>query len=336
MKLPKVSIVVLSFNGEKYLKRCLLSVEKQIYPKNKLELIVVDNGSSDKSVKLAKKYTNRVYVIKNIDGGYSNRASGMRLATGDFVYMILEQDMELRSKYFLQKLVRPLIEDPRIVASFTREYPNNKQPWINRFVSSNPSQSAPLFEYLTPSVSSTIIERRVNYSICKYIPGKIPTTTHMLFRVSTLKKTSIWRQKRDFDHDTIIKLVKARYQKFAYVPDAGIYHYHVNSLKELIDKSLRNLENHYFPYNHSLSYRWTDFSSKREVIKLVVWVIYANLFFPALVRGIVRFLKYHDYILLAEPVVVIVTTDAILIKFLTNKVGRKLAIQALKTIIKGR
>ena len=334
MNEPKISIVVLSFNGGECLRRCLSSVKKQIYPKNMVEIIVVDNGSTDRSVNIAKKYTDKVFVIRNFDGGYSNRASGMKMASGEYVYMILEQDMELRSKYFLQKMVKPLVENSQIVASFTREYQNSRQPWINRYISSTPSQSAPLFEYLTPSVSSTIVESKVDYSVCKYVIGHIPTTTHMIFRVSFLKKTTVWKQKWDFDHDTITKLVKAGYQKFAYVPDAGIYHYHVNNLRELVNKSLRNLDNHYFPYNRSLTYKWVDFSNKKEVLKLLFWVIYANLFFPALIKGFYRFLKTGDPIMLVEPIVVIVTTDALILKFLTNDVGRGLVAKAARTIFK--
>lgn len=332
MKWPKISIVVLSFNGGESLRRCLSSVKKQIYPKDKIEIINIDDGSLDQSVKIAKEYTDKVYVINKSDGGYSNRATGMKLATGDFVYMILEQDMELRSKYFLKKMVKPLLDNPQLAASFTREYPNARQSWVSRFISYNPQECDPLFEFITPSIASTIVEKKKDYSTCKYVVGQIPTTTHMFFRVSVLRKSSIWKQKKDFDHDTIIKLVKAGHQLFAYVPDAGIYHYHAKDLRHLIYKRFRNLDNHYFPYNKSLSYKWVDFSNKKEVLKLFVWLVYANLFFPALIRGFLRFLKYRDPVLLMEPIVTIVTTDAILYKFITSKVGRNLAARGLRTL----
>ena len=282
---------------------------------------------------MQKKYVKKIYFFHK--DAYAHRSFAMRKCTGDYVYMILEQDMEIHSKDFVQKLVRPLMLEPQLTASFTREYSNSKQHWVNRFLSSGPSQNGPLFEYLTPSVSSTIVEKKKEYSVCKYEIDHIPTTTHMLFRVNFLKNTSVWNQKKDFDHDTVIKLVKAGYQKFAYVPSAGIYHYHVRSLNELIKKNLRNLDNHYFPYNKSLPYKWVDFSKKKEVLKLFLWVIYANLFFPAMIKGFLRFLKHHDPILLAEPIIVISITDAILYKFFTNKVGRKLISKSIRTIFLG-
>lgn len=327
---PRISIVMTTFNNKEGVKRALDTVKKQVYPKNKIEIIVIDNGSKDGSAGMARRYTKNVFI--SLKNAYENRADGMRKATGEFIYMILEQDMELRSKYFLQKMIKPLMENPQIVASFTREYPNARQNWVTRFISYNPQQCDPLFEFLTTSIASTVIGEKNNYYICQYILNHIPTTTHMMFRANILKKVTVWKQKKDFDHDTIIKLVKAGYQLFAYVPDAGIYHYHAKNLKQLVYKRLRNLDNHYFPYNQSLSYKWIDFSNKKEILKLIAWVIYANLFFPALIRGFLRFLKYQDPVLLTEPVIAIATTDAILYKFVTNGVGRGLITKALKTL----
>ena len=54
MKKPLVSILIASYNKEKYLKRCLESCLKQTY-KN-IEIIMVDNESSDNSYLIASKY----------------------------------------------------------------------------------------------------------------------------------------------------------------------------------------------------------------------------------------------------------------------------------------
>lgn len=329
---PKISVVMFTYNGRDDVKRSLDSVKIQDYPKNKLEIIIIDNDSKDDSFEVAKRYSNKVWVDTTRDGPLM-RANGMRRATGEYVYMVLEQDMEFRDKHFLKKMIKPLMEDRRLAGSFTREYPNAKQSWVTRFISYNPTQCDPLFEFLTPSISSTIVEERKDYFVCKYTSRDIPTTTHMMFRVDTLKRTPVWRQKRDFDHDTIIKLIEAGYQYFAYVPDAGDYHYHAKNLKELVGKRLRNLENHYFPYNKSIKFRWIDRNKKRDIFKLVLWVIYANLIFPATIRGIWRSLKFGDGVLLLEPIITVVTTDVILWKFITNKYGRKILAGFFKTLI---
>ncbi len=58
---PLVSIVLTTKNEEKNIANCLQSVKKQKYPCDKIELIVVDNFSSDKTTEIAKRFTNKVY-----------------------------------------------------------------------------------------------------------------------------------------------------------------------------------------------------------------------------------------------------------------------------------
>lgn len=330
---PKISLVIFTYNDREGVKKALNSVKKQIYPKNKIEIVVIDNNSKDDSAKMARKYSSKVWIDTTRDGPLM-RANGMRKVTGEFVYMVLEQDMELKSKYFLQRIVKPLIEDNTLVASFTREYPRKDQPWVTRFISYDPIQRDPLFEFLTPSIESTVIAKKHGYYLCDYKIGKIPPTTHMLFRVEYLKKTKVWNQKKDFDHDTVSEMVKSGYNKFAYIPSAGTYHHHAKNLKQLIGKRIRNLNNHYFPLNETLEYKWLDVNDKKSLFKMFIWIIYANLFFPALFRGFYRALKFKDSVLLMEPVVIVATTDVILWIFITSPMGRKIIRNYVMNIFK--
>lgn len=62
-KKPSVSILIASFNKEKFVKRCLNSCLKQDY--NNLEVIFYDDGSKDNSYDIAKK-TKGIKAFKNI------------------------------------------------------------------------------------------------------------------------------------------------------------------------------------------------------------------------------------------------------------------------------
>jgi len=63
-KFPKISIIVNCHNGEKYLKKNILSIKRQTY-KN-WELIFYDNCSSDNSLKIVKKFKDkRIRVFKS-------------------------------------------------------------------------------------------------------------------------------------------------------------------------------------------------------------------------------------------------------------------------------
>ncbi len=66
-KLPKISFVLLTYNGGVGVKECLNSFRSQVYPKSLVEIIVIDNGSSDESVNYAKNYTKNVFVSKKTE-----------------------------------------------------------------------------------------------------------------------------------------------------------------------------------------------------------------------------------------------------------------------------
>src|SRR3989344_775679 len=53
---PNVSVVIPAYNEEKNIEECVDSVFNSDYPKEKMEIIVVDDGSKDKTLRLLKKY----------------------------------------------------------------------------------------------------------------------------------------------------------------------------------------------------------------------------------------------------------------------------------------
>ena len=90
----KISVIIPVYNVEKYLKRCLDSVINQTY-KN-LEIILVDDGSTDNSGKICDEYAKndkRIIVIHKENGGVSvARNIGLDICTGDYVNFIDSDD----------------------------------------------------------------------------------------------------------------------------------------------------------------------------------------------------------------------------------------------------
>ena len=90
----KISVVIPVYNVEKYLKECVDSVINQAY-KN-LEIILVDDGSTDNGGKMCDEYAtidDRIVVVHRKNGGLSAaRNTGLRIATGEYVYFLDSDD----------------------------------------------------------------------------------------------------------------------------------------------------------------------------------------------------------------------------------------------------
>lgn len=89
-----VSIIVPIFNVENYLAKCIMSIRNQTY-KN-LEIILVNDGSTDNSLDICKKYArldNRIKLFNQKNGGLSKaRNTGINNAHGDFYFFVDSDD----------------------------------------------------------------------------------------------------------------------------------------------------------------------------------------------------------------------------------------------------
>lgn len=87
MNTPKVSIIVPLYNTEKYIIKCLKSLKKQTL--KDIEVIIIDDGSSDNSVNIAKKHIandDRFHLVCQNNMGASNaRNRGLSLAKGEYI-----------------------------------------------------------------------------------------------------------------------------------------------------------------------------------------------------------------------------------------------------------
>jgi glycosyltransferase involved in cell wall biosynthesis len=87
-----VSCIVPVFNGERYLQEALESIRSQTY--RPLDIVVVDDGSTDGSADIAKAFRERVRYVRQSNAGPSSaRNSGLTVATGEFVAFLDQDDL---------------------------------------------------------------------------------------------------------------------------------------------------------------------------------------------------------------------------------------------------
>ena len=93
---PLVSIVLATYNGEKFLEEQLDSIVRQTYPN--IEIIAVDDCSSDKTVEILRKYAlehkNFRVVVNDVNLGYvKNFEKACTLATGEYISFCDQDDV---------------------------------------------------------------------------------------------------------------------------------------------------------------------------------------------------------------------------------------------------
>lgn len=95
----KVSIVMPMFNQEKYIVECLSSVLRQTL--QEIEIIVVNDGSTDNSLALVKEFAqqdDRIVVIDKPNSGYGHSMNvGMDRASGEYIGIVETDTVSLTS-----------------------------------------------------------------------------------------------------------------------------------------------------------------------------------------------------------------------------------------------
>lgn len=108
---PKVSIVIPVYNRESEIGDCLTACLALHYPAEKLEIIVVDDGSTDKTREVVRKYPVKLLALERNQGQSAARNRGVAAATGEII-AFLDSDC-LAEPQWLQELL-PYFQDPQV------------------------------------------------------------------------------------------------------------------------------------------------------------------------------------------------------------------------------
>lgn len=223
---PLISIIIPIYNTEKYLPRCLDSVVHQTY--NNLEIILIDDGSTDNSYQIAKDYSakdSRIKLIHQKNQGLSGaRNTGIGKSTGKYISFI-DSDDEVKSN-FIEKLLFALqkTNSDISVCSFQEIYPSGK---ITHF-----SNNYPATTYTTDQALQAMLLEH----------GFMVSATMKLFPAKYFQKIQFPVGKLHEDIGTTYKLIM-KATKISYIPDElYIYHHHGNSIISAKSFSPRKLD----------------------------------------------------------------------------------------------
>lgn len=111
----KVSVIIPAYNCQDYIQATIDSVINQTYPKEWIEVIIVNDGSTDNTASIINRYQKDFKIIHTQNRGVSHaRNKGLEYATGDFIQYLDSDDILIPNKIEIQ--VKALTESSGDVA----------------------------------------------------------------------------------------------------------------------------------------------------------------------------------------------------------------------------
>ncbi|EHJ61949.1 dolichyl-phosphate mannose synthase related protein [Novosphingobium pentaromativorans US6-1] len=111
MSPPLISVIIPVWNGSDVIGRCLTALREQTLPAGQFEVIVVDNGSTDNSVQIAREFPEVVVYTEQRPGSYAARNRGLAHARGRYIAFT---DADCRpDPHWLEKALKGAERNPR-------------------------------------------------------------------------------------------------------------------------------------------------------------------------------------------------------------------------------
>ena len=125
--LPTISIVIPTLNSSSTLPDCLQSIREQDYHKDKIEIIIADGVSSDDTIKIAEKFTDKIYP-NPLRTGEAGKAVGVKRVNGEIIAFI-DSDNILPERDWLTRMAAAFA-DPEIAGTEPLYYTYRKEDGI--------------------------------------------------------------------------------------------------------------------------------------------------------------------------------------------------------------
>jgi glycosyltransferase involved in cell wall biosynthesis len=332
--LPSLTINIAVLDEERRLPRALASIMIQTYPRELIDVVVVDGGSTDRTVDIAKAFGAQV-VPNPARTSIVGRRLGCEVAEGE-LHIYMDADMEWAHPRCLEELIRPFQEEAALVGSFSRFLVDREDPPFNRCLSYHPLQQDPLVRFMSTQIEDTIIASRDGYELCRFEAGLAPVLGMVMFRTELLHRLlRDWGPSWEWsDVDFVVECARRGLNPYAYVETAGILHHSYLSPRVFFEKRRRDVRGSYLGTVDNREASYIDWRSRHDILRVLWWVVRVNLVLPGTLRAVRRAIQARDAALLYEVFLETVGTDYVLLQFVRDQRGRALVGRAVAALLR--
>ncbi|MEK9207728.1 MAG: glycosyltransferase family 2 protein [Patescibacteria group bacterium] len=309
-----ITFIITTLNSKVNLGICLECLSAQEYPKRLIEVLILDGGSTDGTIELAKKFPQAKVIKAGMsDNQEGRRYLGFKKAKFDLV-CVLDSDNYLQDRQWIKKMIQPLIENPDVVSSFTLHYqydPN--QTIFNRYIALFGGND-PVVYYLGKADrtkwtnkkwprSNQIISYKKGYALVKFSYHDFPTlgSNGSIIRKEflNLKKLSA---DTFFHTDILFDLLKQGRDTHAVV-DTAVLHATSTTLKKHLQKRQGYMRLHHLQMLSKRRFKIFDYRSIRDWVKLAGFIIISTTGVIPLAESLWGYRKTKDNAWFLHPLV---------------------------------
>ena len=126
-----ISIVIPTYNEEKNIKRCLVALTNQSFPRDQIEIIVVDGNSVDRTREIAAEYAD-IVMIQTSEGVGGARNDGFKIAKHEIV-ATTDADCEPHANW-VESILKKFDDDTVAVTGILKPFDWRDMNWLNILV----------------------------------------------------------------------------------------------------------------------------------------------------------------------------------------------------------
>ncbi|MCP4649278.1 MAG: glycosyltransferase [PVC group bacterium] len=315
MNLPTISIITVAKNCEESLLECYRRIDSQDYPKEKIELLLIDGGSCDGTKEVAKKYSARV-----VDGGYSDNQEARRYvgfceAKNDILAYI-DADNLLPDVNWLKEMVHPFVDDAGIIATQTLRYGYEaNQTALNKYFA--------LFGACDPVAFYLGKADRLPWFSDKWnLSGKIEKETDLYYKINfeensfpTLGCNGFLVRRKVFESlectaehflhtDVLFDLLQKGFYSYGIVKNTVI-HATANTYRQFIGKRMRYMQTHHQQLGACRRYKVFDSKKQKDTVGILKFILFSTTGIIPLFDSIRGYLKVRERAWFLHPFVCI-------------------------------
>ncbi len=281
---PRVSVIMPTLNAEAILENCLSSIARQTYPREKIEIILADAHSTDRTREIAKKFGATV-----LDDNGKNMEEGKRLAlrhaTGEII-AFLDADNEVTHEDYFALAVEALAKNQQALGLEAYYLPSAKMSSFCAYLTARLHISDPICWLMSANPKLVSRDGEIERWVLPDGTYSYPLGANGFFyRRADLQSVSA--NEKFQDTHVALFLMKNGKREWLRLRGRGVHHYYIQTLWKFVQKR-RRATVHFLRVQEEMPVNWMK---EKPPVPLWLAAVYCVTIFGPLwhtLRGIMR------------------------------------------------